>query len=251
MSKMIHIHFFLFFLFLYSPEVDATCNRVYLATYPRSGNFWVRYLIEEATHQVTGSVYIDKQYTRPFHIEGYGWINQHGFYGESKIPQTDDPFVIKTHFPALIPGCYDMQPFSKVIKIVRHPIDSFYSFYLYYYSPLLKKKNPQMPRDELEWSVAALQHFESYWEMQPNVTTVRYEDLCQDPTGNLRLILDIIGYHVSDVDIERAVRKHPPDQHHLKHLKHYSQDGLEFIQESLGDYLQKYGYELGALEDCF
>ena len=42
-------------------------KRAYLVTFPRSGNHWMRYLIEEATQIATGSVYQDMD--RPVHLE--------------------------------------------------------------------------------------------------------------------------------------------------------------------------------------
>lgn len=47
--------------FIHAEEVQTKNwqHRVYLASYPRSGNHWLRYLIEEAKGIATSSVYQD------------------------------------------------------------------------------------------------------------------------------------------------------------------------------------------------
>lgn len=111
-------------------------QRVYMATYPRSGNHWLRNLIEEATHIATSSVYIDsdggandvKHLDTPFPWGGYAAPK--GCIGHCRYADKNDIVVIKTHYPSFSAVPFDLQPSLKTIRIVRHPIDSICSFFL-------------------------------------------------------------------------------------------------------------------------
>src|SRR5690348_10906431 len=86
------------------PSKEDWSKRVYLATYPRSGNHWVRYLIEEITHIATSSVYCDgdadkSHLGKPFPWGGY--CPKYGYEGKCRYPTPDDIVVVKTHFPAV------------------------------------------------------------------------------------------------------------------------------------------------------
>src|SRR5262249_43452350 len=107
-------------------------KRVYLATYPRSGNHWMRFLIEEATHIATSSVYCDPDpphLADPFPWGGYCVDN--GYRGNCRYPQRTDIVFIKTHFPLFAAHRFDKKPSIKTLRLVRHPVDSIYSFYVY------------------------------------------------------------------------------------------------------------------------
>ena len=73
-----------------------------LASYPGSGNSWVRQLIETATGIYTGSVYCDPSYVAS------------GMIGEGL--RTGNVVVVKTHFSKINS--------SKIIYIIRNPFDA-------------------------------------------------------------------------------------------------------------------------------
>lgn len=86
--------------------------------------------------------------------------------------------------------------------------------------------------------------FHEYWSKQPNVFTVRYEDLFTDPELYLGQILEVMGYQVSQEDIRRAVEKHPPQGGIYKSVHHFREE--EFwrdLEQELGPLLTQYGYE--------
>src|SRR6185437_16726911 len=77
-------------------------NRVYLASFPRSGNHWVRFLVEEATHITTSSVYRDPNFPHlPTVFPWGGYVVDQGYKGNCRFPTTNDPILIKTHYPFL------------------------------------------------------------------------------------------------------------------------------------------------------
>ncbi|MBS0656099.1 MAG: sulfotransferase domain-containing protein [Verrucomicrobia bacterium] len=233
MKKYLIIIVLLFQLQAFSEE----WKRVYLATYPRSGNHWMRYLIEEATHIATSSAYRDG--TPPHLPQRFPWggyCPDGGYEGMCRYPEEGDIVVIKTHARE---NDSTILPYQKIIRIVRHPVDSLYSEYVY-----LGGREDQIPREKLVAGINKWKKFEAFWNTKENVYTFRYEDLLDKPAAVLSDILKIIGYEVTDEDIQRAVSKHPPIGGLLKHLPHFSTSDLELISTSLEVELQKYRYEI-------
>src|ERR1700722_16390681 len=152
-------------------------QRVYLATFPRSSNHWMRYLIEEATHIATSSVYLDPV-DRPHLPHLFPWVGycvDHGYEGHCSYPKADQIVVIKTHFPHLEKQAGDERDFVKSIHIVRHPVDCLYSLYLH--SQNGHPSTPIMPKETLMGFIFSMRTFDDYWTSKDNVLTLRYEDL--------------------------------------------------------------------------
>lgn len=218
-------------------------ERVYLATFPRSGNHWTRFLLEEATHIATSSVYHDLS---PWHLkEPFPWggyAPKYGYRKNCRYPDQGETVVIKTHYPARNKTRFDLLPAKKVIRIVRHPLDSFYSYYLFG-----EKKIPEdgkVPRKFVVGAIKAWKRFETYWNGQEDVLTIRYEDLFSDPYTTLSIILEAIGYSFTQEDVDRAVAKFPPQGGVYKHLSDFHLEDLELIWEELGPLMEGYGYNL-------
>jgi len=235
-----------FFLFATSAFLEASewSERVYLATFPRSGNHWMRYLIEDATHISTGTVYRDSDPPHlkdPFPWEAFS--TDGGYRKDCRDPRPFEPFVVKTHYPALGKQPFDGRRYKAVIRIVRHPVDSFYSWYVY------KKGNEQtIPRDLLELMVRKWKRFQEYWEVQPNVTTFRYEDMMLDLKKHVRKTLNVIGYKYTQEDLDYAVEMNQPRGGVLKHLEHFTHDDLQYIQKELGALMVKYNYSIPGVK---
>ncbi|XP_041471283.1 WSC domain-containing protein 1-like [Lytechinus variegatus] len=84
-----------------------------LASFPGSGNTWVRYLLERASGFYTGSVYYDK-----------GLYNG-GFKGEPEKPEKGTTLIVKTHEMRRRKS-YKM--FEKAVLIVRNPYDCLLAY---------------------------------------------------------------------------------------------------------------------------
>lgn len=231
-------------LLLFIPKILFSTNdeykRVYLASFPRSGNTWTWNLIESATH-LQMSVW----------VEGVGRIlRPWGAYSENlstnshlRFPKKGDIVVIKTHHPLMVQS---ILPYTKTIRIVRHPIDSFYSFYVFnhnYYKPN-DKLSYIIPKNNLKQFIQDWKIFHNYWNNQENVFTFRYEDLFNDPINKFTQILREIGYNLSIEEIEGAVIKYPPEGGILKHLSHYNKDDLKLISIELKDLMDQFGYSI-------
>lgn len=74
--------------------LNFTSGRIALASFPRSGNTWVRFLLENATGQPCGSLYRDRV-----------------------MPRGEDGIAIKTHE-------LDSSRYARAIHLVRNPFDA-------------------------------------------------------------------------------------------------------------------------------
>jgi hypothetical protein len=220
-------------------EEATDWKRVYLATYPRSGNHWMRYLIEEATGIVTGSVRPGAKHLRkPFPWGAYS--TNHGYQGNCRYPEKGEIVVIKTHYPVMPLAPFDLVKSIKTVRVVRNPIDSFYSWSVY------KNKGQDIEfisNETLEKCIRLHKRFQNYWNRK-GVFTVRYEDLLLHPYRTLSLILRKIGYRVSSADIRRAIEKYPPYGYELKHIAHFTPEQLQLIQTELKDFLEQFDYHI-------
>lgn len=87
---------------------------VALASFPGSGNTWVRGLLQKATGLCTGSLYCDRD------------LRRHGFPGEDI--HSDSVLVTKTHQPnAKTKGGLNFINFTSAVLIIRNPFDAIVS----------------------------------------------------------------------------------------------------------------------------
>lgn len=223
--------------------IPITWKRVYLASYPRSGNHWMRYLIEEATGVLTGSVFCDPDppHSRTPYPWG-GYAPPGGYEGNRRDPTPKDLVVIKSHLP-MAWEAFDLRKRVGVIRIVRHPVDTFYS--LYVYSHKGKPHAPDYPNsDRLQRNIKLWREFQEYWNKEKDVVTIRYEDLYTDPFNTLKNALKQAGFKLSDADIRRAVEHYPPEGALLKHIHHFTKEQLDTIKNELHDLMEQFGYML-------
>lgn len=240
--------FLLFFCLIFLTESHSCFSkewkRVYMASYPRSGNHWIRYLVEEASHIATGSVYCDKEPQHMDKIFPWGaYCSDHGYEGNCRYPTKDDLVFIKTHFPAQENKVtkFDGRPYQVTIRIVRHPVDSFYSRYVRKPHGLLLET---VPTERVKEFIRSWRKFQTYWNNKENVITFRYEDILENPSIELKKILEILNYKVTDQDIARAVAKHPPEGYMLKSINRFTNKDLNLISKELGDLLAQFDYEI-------
>lgn len=243
-NRLLILLFCLIFLSEFHSCFSKEWKRVYMASYPRSGNHWIRYLVEEASHIATSAVYRDKE---PQHMNKVfpwgGYCCNHGYDGNCRYPTKNDLVFVKTHFPAqknhVTP--FDQRPYKLTLRFVRHPVDSFYSRYVRRpQGPLLDK----IPTIRVKEFMKSWRKFQTYWNRQKNVITIRYEDVLENPVVELKKILEALNYEVSDEDIARAVDKHPPEGFMLKHIDKFTDEDLSLISEELSDLLSQFNYEI-------
>ena len=214
----------------------------YLASYPRSGNHWMRFLLEEAAGIATGSVKCDvNPQHRKSSFEWGGFAPDGGYEGTQRMPKPGDVVVLKTHFPEQKRSPFDRKNASDiVVRLLRFPFDSFYSSFYYMNKDNWRNK---VWKDFVRKEAQKWVKYQQHWEKQPGVLTVYYEDLLSDPVTWLTKICDAYGMIVTQQDIARAVEKYPPVGGVGKHLDHFAKGEIEGLVDILGSQLIQYGYD--------
>ncbi|MEM1126727.1 MAG: sulfotransferase domain-containing protein [Bacteroidota bacterium] len=153
----------------------GTGNRTALASFPRSGNTWVRSLIEALTGESTGSVY---------------------GAGDRVMRRDREGVVIKTHER-------DAFRYARAIHLVRNPFDAVES--LYHYHRDVEGRAVDWAHYVTYWGLKWGLNTR-YWILTELPTIrVRYEDLNASPAAELRRIADWLGLGCTDEEIQAAV----------------------------------------------
>lgn len=164
-----------------------------LVSYPRSGNTLLRSLLERTTGIVTGSD------TRPDRSLSRELAEVHHMVGEGVIHPSQVAFV-KTHWPERTGlGAFLAK---RAVLVVRNPYDAIDS----YWNLNATKTHTKTVTDEVYQrfsgkferlvrnEIGVWMRFHDYWIHQGArsipVLVVRYEDLVQDPSSQLRRILN-------------------------------------------------------------
>ncbi|MCW5768517.1 MAG: sulfotransferase domain-containing protein [Phycisphaeraceae bacterium] len=172
---------------------------VWLASYPRSGNTWVRFLLYRYLHGP---------------IESTARINEviPGLHGRGRLDHTrPGRTLVKTHF-AFAPGHPLSDRAKAVIHIRRHPKDVLLSG-LNYHSltgnsvPALKYANAFIAlKGDPVWRQMGFGTWESHiesWLENPALQGIArhwttYERLKSDTPGELRAMLDFLGESIDE-----------------------------------------------------
>ena len=176
--------------------------------------------------------------SKPFPWGGYCCKN--GYEGTRRYPTKKDLVVIKTHYPAHGKSHCDLAKSIKTIRLIRHPVDSFYSYYQYE----KKAAKGNVPIIFLQRYIRSWRQFQEYWNKQENVMTFFYEDLLENPIEIFKEMMEAIGFLHTQEDIERAVNRYPSKGKMCKHLDKFRKKDLLLIQKELSDLLEMYGYEI-------
>lgn len=209
-SKLKHIARFL-------PR-DIPCDKVLLVSYPRSGNSFLRKLIEHYTGIITGS---DSRTNRVLTSA----LLACGFYGEGIADSS--VLVVKSHYPERMG--YVKFGVKKVILLVRNPFDTLES---YFHMGMTDTHNKNLT-DETMLSLRSIwqdfirneteiwNKFHEYWLEQAeksniSMLVVRYEDLVLQKTATMDRILHFL--YRSD-----------PTSPLLQHMKHTHERQLASI----------------------
>ena len=207
---------------LHRPGQDRLAVRpddILLASYPKSGNNWIRFLIANV-------VFPDKEVR---------WDNIEKLILDSGAVQRDlvrapRPRVIRTHFP------FDAR-FRRVIYIVRDPRDIALSQYHYWRKvrrieddyPIerfmdiflagdLKRKNGSWGENVASWLAAR--------HRDPQFLLLRYEDLLADTARELTRVAKFVGFSSDPELIARAVERSSANKMREKEKKEGQQSNL-------------------------
>ncbi|XP_042224606.1 WSC domain-containing protein 1-like isoform X2 [Homarus americanus] len=199
----------------YETRFGCGLVRVWLTSFPRSGNTWTRYLLEAATGIFTGSVFNDKTLYRS------------GFLGEIDRVDSGRTLVQKTHGLGLYSsGLRNLQerydaasPNQPTILLLRNPARAIVSYWEYICAQ--DKKHTAVVSDNRifdnkffhlyvkkaisSWEELALDRL--LWCKQP-LYVLHYEHLVQNTTYQLHQLLDFLGVPVDEGRMA-CVSSHP------------------------------------------
>jgi len=172
---------------------------VALASFPGSGNTWLRYLLQQATGISTGSVYKD-----------YALL-KNGFPAENI--SNGSVLAVKTHEW----GREAMQPFDSAILVVRDPFSSLRAEFnrrsgghIGHASPDKYKRNNGKHWREFvlskgkQWEDMILDWFRNF---NGPILVMFYKDLCSDVEEQLKRVLDFLQISVSPQAMECALAR--------------------------------------------
>jgi len=176
---------------------EPRSDDVYLASFPKSGNTWVAFLIANAiSHHLKLGMHAN-------------FFNIHFFvpdiHESRHIPAelSFPPFrrIIKTHAP-------NNREYHNVLFLARDPRDVMSSYYLYTKNQLIFDGSfSEFLRHEKYGIKAWQKHAESWLERSgrhQNLQVFRYEDFAKDPIKELERLFDILGFRLAHETLAQA-----------------------------------------------
>ncbi|XP_071790324.1 sialate:O-sulfotransferase 2-like isoform X2 [Asterias amurensis] len=167
----------------------GTLPLVALASFPGSGNTWVRYLIERATGIYTGSIYNDKD------------LFNKGFKGELKDWRKGTTIAVKTHNP----DPKRISEYKAVILIIRNPYNAIIAEHNRQFggghvgvAPESKRKGKAWTRFVKELSARWKLVANNYINSQQMLHIVYYEDLQTNLYENLKMMVKFLNVPVNE-----------------------------------------------------
>jgi hypothetical protein len=188
--------------------------RTGLSSYPRSGNTWMRHLIEKATGKSTGSIHADDMMRR----------------GREGV-------VIKTH-------AHDAYRYTRAVYLIRNPFDALDS---HYHSVKEASWNAHRHRDLLfeefirTRASGYCDHARYRLAADIDKCKLRYEDLHADTVGELARVLEWLGEPATPEKLAEVI-----EQSRLERLRKMDKKKGEkfFRQGKVGTGIEHYSDEL-------
>ena len=177
-------------------------KHVLLASYPKSGNTWMRFIVSNISRLLD-----DHPREVDFHsIGNYAPVIRGNRHLPGAVETPGCPLFLKTHFP-YVPRFEKY----KSILIVRNPEDVMLSYYIY----LTQEKGKSLPGisefiRHWRYGVPAWKNYHLSWMGHYDVL-VRYEDLLMDVFGTVKGMYMELGYDVSPMVIKEAIERSSKD----------------------------------------
>jgi hypothetical protein len=207
---------------------------IYLVSYPKSGNTWLRFLIANLlkTHfEIDRAVNFFSIHELIPDIHTSRYLRDSGYFAEFNLPR-----IIKSHA--------NYNPYyNRVILLVRDPRDVCVSYYYF-----LQQRGTipsswtvsDFIRNKKYGVTAWVKHSQSWYRLLHDrqiVQVFRYEDLLTEPEAQLAKIADLLGIHITAESIKQAIEwasksamKHSENTHLSSYLiEHRS---MEFVRQA-------------------
>jgi hypothetical protein len=195
---------------------------VFLVSYPRSGNTWLRFLLANALRP-----------DPPATFATFGEVVP-DIYDETdaQLLRRPSPRVLKSHEP------YDAR-YRRVVYLVRHPADVAVSYYHY----LIKMRQIPPGYDFARFVDSFVRgRLDDFGTWGDHVTRwldargdsgfvlLRYEDVLEAPAGALRAGLELVGVEVDDDAVAQAVARSTAEE--LRRLERETATALPTFRRS-------------------
>jgi hypothetical protein len=176
---------------------------VFLVSYPKSGNTWMRFLLANAVRvhfNLEREVNFFNIHELMPSVHSYGKIPEKGLFGRSDLPR-----IIKSHAP------YNPY-YNNVIFLVRDPRDVCQSYYYYLAARRMQsshdKSLSELIRDP-KYGIRAWKKHTTSWVNKrrdgQNIKLFRFEDLIDNPLQEMTRLAKIIGINTSKETLEKAI----------------------------------------------
>ena len=207
-----------------------------LASYPGSGNTWIRYLIEGASGVYTGSIFDSKSMADAGHL------------GELRNFRDGSTILQKTHHRAIYPDGYGhfnltwriehINQFNgRAVVVVRNPFNSILSYWNFYQTgshTVSADKNSLLSNEFQDFAFVGINRWYEIindWLIYgKDVYFVFYEDLKDDPVEEIQALFDHLGI---ELDLKRleCMKKHPTGK--FKRKNHVEENIYSFDHQAL------------------
>lgn len=207
--------------YMQSLPVNYAADDIYLVSYPKSGNTWLRFLLSNAIklhYQIDREVnFFTIQEIIPG-AEASRNIKEYGPFGKYDFPR-----ILKSH------NSYNPY-FLRVVLLVRDPRDVIVSHYHYAISRKSISNDwdlSRFVRDKKYGPEAWLKHTKSWYSPQTikpaqRIVLFRYEDFLQNTIGELKRITELLGISVSQENLRKAVELSSKETMRASEKKHMS-----------------------------
>jgi len=178
---------------------------VFLVSYPRSGNTWLRFLLANVLRPEAHATFAD-----------FGEIVP-DIYDETdaQLLRRPSPRVLKSHEP------YD-ERYRRVVYLVRHPADVVVSYYHYLIKMRQIPPGYEVARFVDSFARGRLDDFGTWgehvsgWldarEADADFAFLRYEDVLEAPADALRAALELAGVEADGELVAQAVARSSADE---------------------------------------
>ena len=178
---------------------------MFLVSYPRSGNTWVRFLLANLRYpnQSVGFANINRLLADPA-------VSTNRFL--KRLPR---PRILKSHEP------FDVR-FRKVVYLVRDPRDVVISEYYFNLKKMFIDLSVSLDQFVLRFIAGETAAYGSWWENavswiaarhgNPAFLLVRYEDLLSDPISTIAKVAAFLGIQADEERLKAAVERSSADR---------------------------------------
>jgi len=196
---------------------------IFLVSYPRSGNTWLRSLLAEILYGKSGNSFEELQYFIPdIHIKI-----------EAEKVMFSEFHVVKSHNP--LRYRHDSYSYKKVIYLIRDPRDVVLSYHRYFQKYKYPYDLDQFIIDCFSgriWPCSWHEHVQSWLGLGSGINNsdlflIRFEDLVADTNVQLYQLLNHFEIESSEDAIIRAINKTTPEKMRIKELNSFIDQELE------------------------